>query len=75
MERTSSGVCRRILQQMIVGFHGFVDWGTTRLIEWHMYLIDEMHLRSMEVRGMRLRSLWQRVVACAAADRDLVPRL
>ena len=72
MERTSSGVCRRILQQMIVGFHGFVDWGTTRLIERHIYLTNEMHLRSMEARGMRLWSLWQCIVACVVADRDLV---
>ena len=60
---------------MIIGFHGFVNRGTTRLIERHMYLTDEMHLRSMEARGMRLRSLWQRIVACAVADRDLVPGL
>ena len=59
---------------MTVGFHSFVDRGTTRLIERHMYLTDELHLRSKEACGMRLWSLWQLLVACATADGDLVLR-
>ena len=40
-----------------------------------MNLIDELHTRSKEERGMRLWSLWQRVVARAAVDGDLAPVL
>ena len=57
---------------MTTGFHSFVDWGPTRLTEWHMYLTDELHLRSKEARAMRLWSLWQCLVARVDADGDLV---
>ena len=69
------GVCRCVLQRLTKRFHSFADRGTTRPTERCMYLIDELHTRSKEAQGMRLWSLWQRMVAHAAVDGDLAPVL